>query len=177
MTTPPGQGPPSGFGEVPVPGETPGYAAPPPFAPPSAGQVPYGQGYTQPGQPHYGQPGYGQPGYGQYGQPPYPPPGYGAYPYPPPGYWAPQVGTNGMAIASMVLGILWIYWIGSVLALIFGYAARSQLKRNPQNGGGFAIAGIVLGWVGIATLILVIVLAVAVSHNNTTYSLFSLLTP
>ena len=28
--------------------------------------------------------------------------------------------TNGLAIASMVLGILWIYWIGSILALVFG---------------------------------------------------------
>ena len=61
--------------------------------------------------------------------PPYGPPG--SHPWPsqhagsgPPGYdyYAPtSARTNGMAIASMVLGILWIYWIGSVLALVFGY--------------------------------------------------------
>jgi hypothetical protein len=34
------------------------------------------------------------------------------------------VGYNGLAIASMVLGILWLYWIGSILALIFGLVAR-----------------------------------------------------
>jgi hypothetical protein len=28
--------------------------------------------------------------------------------------------TNGLAIASMVLGIVWVYWLGSVLALVFG---------------------------------------------------------
>jgi hypothetical protein len=73
--------------------------------------------------------------------------------------------TNGLAIASMVLGILWLYWIGSILALVFGYVANSQIKRSggQQGGRGMAIAGIVLGWVGIGLLILTIVLAVAAS--------------
>ena len=31
---------------------------------------------------------------------------------------------NGKAIASMVLGILWLYWIGSILALVLGYIAQ-----------------------------------------------------
>ncbi|MEX0834063.1 MAG: DUF4190 domain-containing protein [Actinomycetota bacterium] len=62
--------------------------------------------------------------------------------------------TNSLAVASLVLGILWLWWIGSVLALIFGYAARSQIKRSGEAGSGLAIAGIVLGWVGIGTAIL-----------------------
>jgi len=70
-----------------------------------------------------------------------------------------QVGYSGLAIASMVLGIVWVYWIGSILALIFGYVARSQIKRTGKNGNGMAIAGIVLGWVGIATLVTIIILA------------------
>ncbi|MGH3938608.1 MAG: DUF4190 domain-containing protein [Pseudonocardiaceae bacterium] len=41
----------------------------------------------------------------------------------------------------------------AVLALIFGYIARSQIKKRGQAGRGLAIAGIVLGWVGIAVLI------------------------
>ncbi len=70
--------------------------------------------------------------------------------------------TNGFAIASMVLGILWIYWIGSILALVFGYIARSQIRRSEgmQSGGGMAIAGIVLGWIGIGVLVLLIALGV-----------------
>jgi hypothetical protein len=61
-----------------------------------------------------------------------------------------------------VLGIVWIYWIGSILALVFGYIAKSQIDRTGglQGGRGMAIAGIVLGWIGIATLILVIALVV-----------------
>lgn len=67
--------------------------------------------------------------------------------------------TNGLAIASMVLGIVWVYWIGSILALIFGYIAKGQINQSAgrQGGKGMAIAGIVLGWVGIGFLLLGIV--------------------
>jgi hypothetical protein len=75
--------------------------------------------------------------------------------------------TNGLAVASMVLGIVWVWWIGSILALIFGFVARRQIKERGQRGDGMAIAGIVLGFVGAATLILVIVLAVAGVHHAT----------
>lgn len=91
--------------------------------------------------------------------PAYPPP-YGYYPpppgYPPPG-WAVPRPTNGLAIASMILGILWIYWIGSILALVFGLVARSQIRRTGEGGDGMAVAGIVLGGIGCATLALVLV--------------------
>jgi uncharacterized protein DUF4190 len=98
--------------------------------------------------------------------PGYPPPGYP----PPPGEYAGYVPypvpmqqkTNGFSIASLVLGIIWIYWIGSILALIFGYIAKSQIdgSQGTQGGRGMAIAGIVLGWVGVGILILFIVLGI-----------------
>jgi ABC-type lipoprotein release transport system permease subunit len=65
-----------------------------------------------------------------------------------------------MAIASMVLGILWLYWVGSILALIFGYIALSQIRQRNEGGRGMAIAGVVLGWIGTGTLVLVIMLAI-----------------
>jgi hypothetical protein len=77
-------------------------------------------------------------------------------------------GTNGLAIASLVLGILWLTWIGSILALIFGYIARSQVRRRGQGGDGLALAGIVLGWVGVATLVLLVVFGLAVSTSGGT---------
>jgi hypothetical protein len=94
--------------------------------------------------------------------PPYgPPPGYGPQPYyggyPGYGGYAPPRPTNGMAIASLVLGILWLYWLGSILALVFGYIAQQQIKQRGDAGGGLALAGIVLGWIGVATLVLVMV--------------------
>lgn len=104
--------------------------------------------------------------------PPSPPPTHAAAP----GWWLASDGnwyppqsaatayqrrTNGMAIASMVLGILWLYWIGSVLALVFGYVAKRQIaeSRGTQDGGGMATAGIVLGWIGIGFFSLFILIA------------------
>ena len=148
MTTPPPQDPFS------PPQSGPAHGQPPEQPPqPAYGQQPgYGQsGYGQPGygQPGYGQPGYGQPGYGQqpygYGQPP-------GYPYGP-----PAQRNNGMAIASMVLGIVWLYWIGSVLALIFGFLAKKQIRDRGEGGSGMATAGIVLGAIGMATFTLFVI--------------------
>lgn len=77
--------------------------------------------------------------------------------------------TSGLAIASMVLGILWLYWVGSILAVIFGHVAIAQCNRDPNLGGkGMAIAGVVLGWLGVAFLLLTIVSCVAIvgdAHN------------
>lgn len=67
--------------------------------------------------------------------------------------------TNGLAIASLVLGIVWLWGIGSIMALVFGYISKDQIDRSQgrQEGRGMAVAGIVLGWIGVAILIIVIV--------------------
>jgi hypothetical protein len=75
-----------------------------------------------------------------------------------------------MAIASMVLGILWLYWVGSILALIFGYIAKKQLRERPENGGGMATAGIVLGWIGVAVLAVGIVVLIGVAATDSSNS-------
>lgn len=147
-----------------------------PYGQPQPGGDPYGQ--PQPGAPYGQLAGWGQdqpqpggyPQQGGYGAPQVPPAGgypqaygqpYGGYPY---GYVPPQR-TNGMAVASMVLGILWLYWIGSILALIFGYVAKRQIAERQESGGGMATAGIVLGWIGIGFLVLLIVFGVAASSG------------
>tara|TARA_B100001105_G_C22144124_1_gene337198 strand:+ start:268 stop:474 length:207 start_codon:yes stop_codon:yes gene_type:complete len=59
----------------------------------------------------------------------------------------------------MVLGILWLYWIGSILAVIFGHVALSQIRKDPSiQGRGMAVAGVVLGWVGVGALLLVLII-------------------
>ncbi|MEA2450413.1 MAG: hypothetical protein QOG63_2345 [Thermoleophilaceae bacterium] len=82
-----------------------------------------------------------------------PPHCYG--PYPP----APE--TNGMAIASLVAGFLWLGWLGSFAAVVFGHVALSQINESQgrQTGRGTAIAGLVLGYMGVATLVLVMLVA------------------
>jgi len=63
---------------------------------------------------------------------------------------APTTIMSRLAIASMVLGILWLGWIGSLLAVIFGHVSLSQCRKNPHlRGRGFAIAGVTLGWIGL----------------------------
>ena len=85
-----------------------------------------------------------------------------------PVYGAPAAGTstNGLAIASLVLGIIWLYWLGSVLALIFGLIARKQIKQNNQTGIGMATAGIVLGAVGLVTLLVFVIILIAAVHSS-----------
>jgi hypothetical protein len=76
-----------------------------------------------------------------------------AEPPPPPAidYGAP-IQTSGMAIASLVMGIAgWtlLPLVGSILAIVFGYAARRDIRKRPNEltGEGLAIAGLVLGWI------------------------------
>ncbi len=151
--------------DFPPPGEQSSSSPPP--APPAPGWWQASDGNWYPPEAAQGAapaPGTTPPPPGSYGPPPGPPPAYGAAGYGYPGV-AQTAGTNGMAIASLVLGILWLYWIGSVLALIFGYVGLSQIKQRNQGGRGLAIAGIVLGWIGAATLVLTIIVAVAASNS------------
>lgn len=60
--------------------------------------------------------------------------------------------TNGLAVASLVLGILgcffgWLYLVAPILAIIFGGVAMRQITnaRGTQGGKGLAISGLVLG--------------------------------
>ena len=90
--------------------------------------------------------------------------------------------TNGKAIASMVLGILSFVLgfelgpfavIFTILALVFGYQAKREIRLSAglQTGEGMAIAGIVMGWIGIALLLLfmflVVVLGLAIIGFST----------
>ncbi|WP_405135379.1 DUF4190 domain-containing protein [Nocardia sp. NBC_01388] len=88
-----------------------------------------------------------------------PPGGIAPYPYaypaaPPP----PPQGTNGLAIAAFVTGLLGM----CLLALPFGVISLTQVKDRNQQGKGLAIAGLVLS--GVWALVAVAVAAVAVQH-------------
>jgi hypothetical protein len=99
--------------------------------------------------------------------------------YGPPSYSYPQYlppptssKTNGMAIASLVLGILWLWGLGSLLALIFGVIGKNQIDKSGglESGRGMAIAGIVLGIVGLAGAVLFTILLIASANSvNTGY--------
>lgn len=82
-----------------------------------------------------------------------------------------QQRTAGMAIASFVLGLLFIIpFLGllfSLLAIIFGIVALVQIskRRAELKGSGFAITGILLGSIGLLiTVVLVVLAAIAVPN-------------
>ena len=74
-----------------------------------------------------------------------------------------SVQTSGMAIASLVMGIVgWtlLPLVGSILAIVFGYAARRDIRRRPDEltGEGMAVAGLVLGWIMVGLSVVGLVL-------------------
>ena len=75
---------------------------------------------------------------------------------------------NGLAIASVLVSVLWFAGLGAVLALFFGYRARRQIKDSAgsQTGSSLATAGIILGWIGIAIVVTVLIL-IALHRNKT----------
>ena len=47
--------------------------------------------------------------------------------------------------------------ITAIPAVILGHFARGQIRRNGERGDGMATAGLVLGWLGIAFFVLIVV--------------------
>ncbi|MET0145499.1 MAG: DUF4190 domain-containing protein [Ilumatobacteraceae bacterium] len=76
--------------------------------------------------------------------------------------------TNGMAIASFVTSILWLYGIGSILAIVFGAIAIRQINASNgwSTGKGFAIAGLVIGIVSLSALVAFVVFLVALAGSG-----------
>lgn len=82
-----------------------------------------------------------------------------AAPMPPrPVFVRPTCVLNGFAIASLVLAFVWVWWIGSVLAVIFGHVALGQIAGSggAQRGRGLAIAGVTIGYVQLLGFIAVV---------------------
>jgi hypothetical protein len=74
---------------------------------------------------------------------------------------------NGLAVAALVLGILWLFYVGSILAVIFGHVSLRQIRARGQRGRGVAIAGLVLGYLGVAIGVLTFIgLAVFLSSTG-----------
>jgi hypothetical protein len=72
-------------------------------------------------------------------------------------------GTNMLAVASLVLAILWVFGLGSLLAVGLGYVAMRRIaaSEGAQEGMTVAVAGVVLGLVGVGALILFLALNAA----------------
>jgi Domain of unknown function (DUF4190) len=171
------------------PGSGSQYGAPqygaPQYGAPQYGAPQYGApqyGAPQYGAPQYGAPQYGSPQYGNpqypYGQDPnaqYPNAQYPAYPAPYGYGYTPPTSTSNLAIASMVTSIagavtLFCWGIGAIAALvgaILGHVALRKLRTSGQRGRGFALAGVIVGWIGfVLGIVVLIAFIVAVANSN-----------
>jgi len=75
--------------------------------------------------------------------------------------------NSGLAIVSLLCGILFFIFPCAVAAIIFGHISRSDIRRSGgrQTGAGMALAGLILGYVGVAIIpIILIVAAIAIPN-------------
>jgi hypothetical protein len=97
-------------------------------------------------------------------------------PYPGPVYPPPQLmaqRTNGMAIASLACGIGQIVaWLpAGIAAVILGHMARRRIRETGEQGDGMAVAGLVLGYIGIVlAILLALLVVVAAVHTGSSSS-------
>ncbi|MFI6640104.1 DUF4190 domain-containing protein [Streptomyces sp. NPDC050504] len=123
---------------------------------PSGADQGYGQGAGQGAAQGYPPYPYGAAPHSPYGHPPY---GHSPYGHPPMPYPA-QAPRNGMGVTALVLGItgsvlgilvifFWLSWIPALLAVVFGFIGLSQAKKGLATNRGMALAGTILGGVGL----------------------------
>jgi hypothetical protein len=94
----------------------------------------------------------------------------------PPSPMNSQIRTNGYSIASMVLGIVsiplvcccYIGAIPAILAVIFGFIARNQIRESsyPQKGNGMALAGIITGFCSIGLILILLTVSFSQGFSN-----------
>ena len=77
--------------------------------------------------------------------------------------------TNSMAVASMVCGIgqIFFWFLAGVPAIVFGHIARRQIRETGEAGDGMALAGLIMGYVGVLLpIILIVGVAAAVAGRG-----------
>jgi hypothetical protein len=87
-------------------------------------------------------------------------------------YQTPPIGqSNGLAVASLVLGIIAVPFschplfglVPGILAIVFGFAARANIRKGETSvGGGMALAGIICGFVPIALLAALVIIGLGI---------------
>ena len=77
-----------------------------------------------------------------------------------------QPQTSGKAIASLVMGFFCFVFPVAVAAVVFGHLSRSEIRRSAGRlkGKGVALAGLILGYFGIAIIPLLIIAAIAIPN-------------
>ncbi|WP_396912916.1 DUF4190 domain-containing protein [Mycolicibacterium sp.] len=73
------------------------------------------------------------------------------------GYRQPAPPTNPLAIVALIMAFVF-----PIVAVVLGHVSRAQIRRTGEGGYGLAVAGLVLGYIGVAaTLVAIMVVVVA----------------
>lgn len=81
---------------------------------------------------------------------------------------APQ--PNVLAILSLALSLFWLVGVGSIGAVVLGHMAKRQIAASDgrQTGASLATAGLIIGYVGVAIMLIYILVDVlatlSISH-------------
>lgn len=71
------------------------------------------------------------------------------------------VRTNALAIVSLVSGIVgltFIPFVGSIVAVITGHMARKEIRSTGDAGDGLAKGGLITGYIGLGLSVLGIII-------------------
>jgi hypothetical protein len=80
-------------------------------------------------------------------------------------------GSNGLAVAALVMGILTYFCLGplgAILAIVLGFLGLKRAKEI-NVGRGMSIAGIVLGGVGLVGMAIAVVILIIAGGSATTH--------
>jgi len=65
-----------------------------------------------------------------------------------------------------VSSLVWLCGIGSIAAVITGLMARQQIRQRGQSGDGLALAGLIIGGIGIVLTIVYVIVIVAAGSSS-----------
>jgi hypothetical protein len=68
--------------------------------------------------------------------------------------------TNPLAIVALVLGFVF-----PLIAIPVGHVSRSQIRRTGEQGDGMALAGLILGYLGVVGVVVGSVLYAIIVHD------------
>jgi type IV pilus assembly protein PilA len=82
----------------------------------------------------------------------------------PPGFEAP---TSGKAVGSLVSGLFFFFLPASILAVVLGHVSLSEIRKSAGRlkGQGIATAGLILGYMGIAAIPFILIIAALAIPN------------
>lgn len=74
--------------------------------------------------------------------------------------------TSGLAIASLICGILFLLFPAAIAAVVMGHMSLSQIGKSGGRltGRGMSITGLVLGYFGLTVPVLLIIAAIAIPN-------------